>query len=485
MLILLLLAGAMLGAAPAAWAGTADDPEVEDPSGDASVTGFGTGVDAAADVVAAWFAEAGDGSGAGTELEATVRVATSEDVATSAQLADLEWRAGFEVNGTLWELRAYYTGTPSRLEAEVRFDGSPLGPADAEASVVADTVSVRWIDAPTYLDLPVLLEATHARSLNSDDDPVDWAPDGAADGSAFGRAFAFGGQAAVLDLAPADDQPARQEAAAGGTAAFALDLSHRGGNAGVGDLDVALGTVGVPAGWDPRTTPERETVAPGDEVPVTLTLAVPDDAEPGTRVAFNATAEAPDGSTRTLPLAVEVVEGEAGGPGVSISLSRAEATAPAGGETTYALQVVNVGDDRDTLQASVSASGDRAGWAALSWRSLQVPARGVETLEVTVAPPRDAPPGDVVHTVTVASGRDPAVTASRDLTTAVVEAGVDDVVPGGAAWVLLVAVVLAIVVAGAVAWTLLSGRRGGGAEGDGESGRGGRGRRRRRRRRRR
>lgn len=406
--LLCLLVGALL-IAPAAMAGTSQDPEIEDGTGDAELAGS---QNRALDIEKAWFVE-------DAALSASIQVQelNGSDHA-AAQTASAEWSAVFNVSETEWRLRAKYVA--GNLTADVLEDGEVVSDAEAEARIRNRTIEVRWLDHDAHLEAGAVLADTYAysdvesqTSLNATAchgrEVVDCAPD-----EGYGDDFELAGEphATTVDGVEISVDRRVKQVDPGEQAVYELTFDNPSDEDVVMDLDHT-----APDSWDGTFSNATVTVRADSQAYSRLELSVPADEPPG-EVPFSVLAST-DRDDGRLDLLV-AVRGEPGDSEIEVSAEATNRSVGAGDEATYELTVANRGNESRTVGLSVS--GANPDWVTLSDDSLQLDAGEEETVTVTVAIPEGADAGIYSHRVTAEADGDALEEPPRDtvtLTTAV------------------------------------------------------------------
>lgn len=435
--LLCVLVGALL-IAPAAMAGTSQDPEIEDGTGDAELAGS---QNQALDIERAWLDES-------DALSASIQVAElNGSDQTSAQAASAEWSVAFNVSETEWQLRAKYVA--GNLTADVLKDGQVVTDAETEARSRNRTIEIRWLDYDTHLEAGSVLADTYAYSDVEDaakfepaachgKEVVDCAPD-----QGTGDDFELGGEpyTATVDGVEISVDRRVKQVDPGRKAVYDLSFENPSDQDVVMDLNHT-----APDAWDGTFSNETVTVRADSQAHSRLELSIPADEPPG-EVPFSVLASTDQDDGR-LDLVVDV-QGESGESDIELSAESTEASADAGGETTYELTVANRGNESRTVELSVS--GSNPDWATLSDGSLRLDAGEEETVTVTVAVPEDADAGIYSHRVTAEAeteGLEGPASDTVTLTTAV-DGGVASGLPTPAP---SVAAIAAGTLVAAVAW---------------------------------
>jgi uncharacterized membrane protein len=171
-------------------------------------------------------------------------------------------------------------------------------------------------------------------------------------------------------------------------------------------------TVSDDAGWGLSLSESSlEDVTPGESRRATLTVTIPEDAEPGTEDNVNITVIPKAGPASSE--SENIVAIAAPSRGVRVSISPKDQAGSGGSTISYVVIVHNVGTENDNYDLTVS---DEAGWIdniTLSENLLGVPGleRRGTILEVTI--PREAEAGTVDNVlITVTSRADNTVSAS-------------------------------------------------------------------------
>ena len=206
-----------------------------------------------------------------------------------------------------------------------------------------------------------------------------------------------------LELFAGKDSDVTVQARNNGTATDTLDFSVNGPAASWGSLS--------------RSTAQ---LAPGEQTPLTVSIAVPAGTSPGDYLLRVR------GTSRTDPTkysesAVDITVKEEVAYGVSLSPSTASEDVMAGDSATFQLRVQNTGTVTDTFDLGVQ--GSQASWATLSRAYIQLPANGEDTATLTVSVPGDSQAGRYDFTVKAASRSDPSQFASAQATVKVTGQG--------------------------------------------------------------
>lgn len=406
--LLCVLVGALL-IAPAAMAGTREDPEIVDETGDAEFAGS---QNEALDIEKAWLVE-------GDALSASIQVAElNGSDRTAAEAASAEWSTAFNVSETHWALRAKYVA--GNLTADVLKDGEVVTEAEADAEIRNRTIVVRWLDYDAHLEAGALLADTYATSDVEDPgkfepaschgrEVVDCAPD-----EGYGDDFQLGGEphATTVDGVEISVDRRVKQVEPGQQAVYELAFDNPTDEDVVIDLDQT-----APESWDGTFSNGTVTVRADSQGHSRLELSIPADEPPG-EVPFSVLAST-DGDEGRLDLVV-AVRGESGDSDLRVSAETNESSVSAGEEVSYELTVANRGNESRTVELSVSGSNPE--WATLSDGSLRLDPGEEETVTVTVAVPEDADAGIYSHRVTAEADAEGLETPASDtvtLTTAV------------------------------------------------------------------
>lgn len=415
--LLCVLVGALL-IAPATMAGTSQDPEIEDGTGDAELAGS---QNQALDIERVWIAE-------DEALSASIEVVQlNGSDQTSAQAASGEWSAVFNVSEAEWQLRAKYVA--GNLTADVLKNDQVVTDAETEVRTRNRTIEVRWLDYDTHLEAGSVLADTYAYSDVEDPgkfesaechgrEVVDCAPD-----QGYGDDFELGGEPYTTTVDGVEISVDRRvkQADPGQQTVYELAFDNPTDQDVVIDLDHT-----APDPWDGTFSNETVTVRADSNAYSALELSIPADEPPG-EVPFSVQASTDDDDAH-LDL-VAVVHGDSGDSDIEVSAEPANRSVGAGDEASYELTVANRGNESRTVELSVS--GANPDWVTLSDDSLRLDPGEEETVTVTVAVPDDADAGIYSHRVTAESGAEGLEGPSSDtatLTTAV-DAGVGSGLP--------------------------------------------------------
>lgn len=399
-----LLLGLAMVAWPLAIAGSFEDPEITDATGDASISGQGDAAEQHFDINRSWVS-----FGGGT-LDLQIHVENGGNFDTLASTLNGSWNVVFDANGSTWRAEMSWAGLPPGQSSQIYQDGEAIQTANS-SSIDGQNITISWDDAgdtlPSTATLTNLYAYTSADTGADVDcngnDAVDCAPD---DG--FGDDFPLGG--AVADLALEVGSETRT-GGPGSSVGFVLSVTNNGSQAKNVTFDTDL-----PDSWNPSFTPANATVAPNGTNQTALEATVPSDQEPG-NVTFNATASA-GGDSLSQTLTVQVTNQTGPRFDVSVSISDASKSGAPGSEVTYTMQVSNVGSEDDSY--NIHADEGDSDLISYSENIISVAAGETKEVTATVSIPSDAAEGDEIeHVVGIHSENNPEKDDTVTLTTTV------------------------------------------------------------------
>lgn len=398
-------------AASSGLAGTADDPEITDPSGDASVsTDLSGDFSGMVDITQAWVVK--DGADLAFHLQVAGSDVSFEDAGTTV---DATWHVAFVADSS-WRIVLDWTGTPASPEVRILEDGSEVDESVSE-SRSSDTITFTWTGAVDTLGSQAVLTDLHAYTQASDSNDADChgeqVVDCGPDDPEFGRDFAVAGAAADLSLSAT---PSEERIAKGSTGIFDVVVS----NAGNETLNVTL-SADAPEGWNTSFVPENLSLAGGTASSSSFNVQVPGSADNGTT---NLSIHANVGEDRiSTEVAVNVTEeGTGGGQGnpYEFSAPTTAKTTTAGQPVGYDVVISNVGDSSDRY--SIHVDEGQKSWVSFSTKQVEIDAGDSATISVQIEPPAATGVGSYDHLIGVHPLSNPSNTKTVSLTTTV-EAG--------------------------------------------------------------
>lgn len=395
---------AALLAAPAASAGTREDPEIRDAVGDAR---YDDQLEPSADVIRGWFREAGG--------NLTVRLDLLDfngSARTRARLINTSYQVAFDAidsfdgQATPWRLQAGWT--PTGMDARLERNGSRVRGASLRAEATPDGPVLRWRDYETYLSAGAVLNRTKARTVADDADhtrclggpAVDCAPNGT-----VGDDVQLAGtrpDATVGEVTVSADRR-RKEVRAGNATFFEVGLA----NAGNASIDVTLTVDAGP--WNASAAPSTVAVPAGGTNRSRVTVAVPADAEPG-RYNLSIAARTPDGSA-VLDLGLDVEPRLERNRSVTVRAAEPTLNVLPGAFRRTAVVVENVGDTRSRYDLGLA--GNASAWTTLSQERVVLEAGNATRALLGLDVPDDAQPGRYALHVAARSVRGDASDAAQ------------------------------------------------------------------------
>lgn len=412
------LALALLLVAPAAWSGTADDPEVEDPSGDATVETDLTGDFAGmVDIVQAWIVKDDPDLTFDVQVDGSSTVSFDEAGTT----VDATWHMLFTGEESTWRIQI-----DGSSNVQLFRDGSEVEDADLSGETSGDTATMTWSGAVDELGQEAVLTEVHAYTKASDSNDVDchgeMVVDCGPDDPDFGRDFEVAGAAADLVF---DVSPSSQTIEKGSVGVFDVTVANEGNET----LNVSLSS-DEPESWNSSFVPENLTIAGGSANASSFNVLVPDDAETGsTNLTISATV-GDDAISRTVTVNVtNATTGGGSGNPYEFSASTTEKTTRAGEPIAYDVVISNVGDEADSY--SIHVDDGQKSWVSFSESQFDVDAGESATISVQIEPPAATGVGTYEHLIGVHPLSDPTDTKEVTLTTTVEEGGAGDGDDGG------------------------------------------------------
>lgn len=404
--LLLVAAVAVLLIGGAAWAGTADDPEIDDETGD--MAGGSTESGEHVDLDQVWIVETE------SALEFHIQVASLGD-----QGGGERWDVNFAANGSDWAVRAEYDGS---FSSQVQKDDGQFAAADTSVTTDDPVIVVEWTN---YEDELANATLTDLYALTDDsDEPLDDALDpchgenvidcAPGDGE-FGRDFEIGEEPA--EGLSVNVTPNRTEADPGQNLTFNVTARNDDDDPVDGNY-----TVTAPDALNVTFNGTNVSLEPDGSDSRTLNVTVADDIADDRTYEVNVTF-VPDVGKNRSALAEIFVPPPPPPPdpyGLTVTVSPGSETVEPGTSLEYTVEVTNDGAENDTVDLTLEGG---PGWARLADESLSIPAGESASTTLTVDVPDDADDGTYEHSVTATSGGDANVTASGTATVEVQRPG--------------------------------------------------------------